>query len=213
MKRDFLKQTVPGITDEQLDAIMNEYGKSTNALRTTITGHETTIAALTTERDGLKGQVADRDKDIKDLQEQVKGNEGISQRLMDLQAKYDTDTKDLQKKLDDQADEHATEVGFAGVEFSSDLARRAAIAEFRAKGYKRGQDGKYAELPGYLEQLKKDQPGAFKAAEQPKPETPPAPTFTHQMTNNLQGNGPANPLPGLFFNKVRGFNTTPTKNE
>ena len=97
MKREFLKATIPGITDEQLDSIMNEHGKDINTLRSTITTHEATIQTLTTERDGLKGQVADRDKDIKSLREAAKGNEGLTTQLNELQTKYDTDTAALQK--------------------------------------------------------------------------------------------------------------------
>lgn len=162
MKREFLKQLIPGITDEQLNAVMNENGNDLNAMRATITQHETTIQTLTTERDGYKTQLSDRNKDIKALQEQAKGNEDLTKQLGELQTKYDTDTKALQKKLDDQAADHAIEAVFSGVQFASSLAKRAAIADFKAKGYKLGSDGKYAEADGYIAQLKKDDPAAFK---------------------------------------------------
>lgn len=214
MKREFLKQQIPGITDEQINAILNENGNDLADLRSTITKHENTIQTLTTERDGYKDQVTERDKDIKVLRDQVKGNEDLTKQLGDLQTKYDTDTKALQKKLDDQMHDRATEAVFAGVEFSSNLARTAAIAAFRAKGYKLGEDGKYAEAQSFLDQLKKDEPTAFKT-EEPKDEgkkneggnpggQPYAPRFTSPMgngTNPADGAGKSNF--GLSFNFVR----------
>ena len=100
MKREFLKQQIPGITEEQINAILNENGNDLADLRSTISRHETTINTLTTERDGYKTQLADRDKDIKELQGKAKGNEDLTKQLGELQTKYDTDTKALQKKLD-----------------------------------------------------------------------------------------------------------------
>lgn len=165
MKREFLKATIPNITDEQLDAIMQQHGNDINALRGTITTHEATIQTLTTERDGLKTQVADRDKDIKSLREAAKGNEALTTQLSDLQTKYDTDTAALQKKLEEQRDAHATERFFAGVEFTSTLAKNAAIADFRSKKFKLKEDGSYEGADSYLEQLKKENPAAFKATD------------------------------------------------
>ncbi len=103
MNREFVKTTIPGITDEQLNAIMTEYGKAVNAGNQAIE----TLKARDTEIAGLKGQITQRDKDIKDLQGKVKGNDDLTKQLDDLNAKYKTDTEALQKKLDDQAVDHA----------------------------------------------------------------------------------------------------------
>lgn len=215
MKREFVKATIPNITDEQLDAIMNEHGKTTNTLRTTISTHEATIQTLTTERDGYKGQVADRDKDIKALRDDAKANGDISQRLTDLQTKYDTDTKALQQKLDEQRNAHATERFFAGVEFTSTLAKNAAMADFRAKGFKLKEDGTYEGADTYLEQLKKENPAAFKTEEkkqEPKEQGNgnPAgngqsyqPRFTNQMTNGGKTSGGDDKVMPLNFHFVR----------
>ena len=50
MKREFIKELLPEITKEALDAIMAENGKD-------IETHKNTIATLTTERDTLKSQL------------------------------------------------------------------------------------------------------------------------------------------------------------
>ena len=206
MKRDFLKQQVPGITDEQITAILNENGNDLADLRNTITQRDQTIQTLTTERDGYKTQLDERD--IKELRGKVKDNEDLSKQLGELQTKYDTDTKDLQKKLDDQAADHATEAAFAGVNFASALAKKAAIADFKARGYKLGTDGKYAEAESYIAQLKKDDPAAFKVEEEQKKEPEPAPApqqpprFTGPISNPTPPAGGKDAL-GLSFNFVR----------
>lgn len=204
MKRDFLKQQIPGITDEQINTILNENGNDLSELRRTISTNEETIKALTTERDGYKDQVASRDKDIKALQEKAKGNDELTKQLGDLQTKYDTDTKELQKKLTDQQIDHAVQAMFADVPFVSTLAKKAAIADFKAKGYK-FENGKFVGSDGYIEQLKKDDPAAFKPVEKPdeggKPESKP-PKFTSGMNQNA-GGGQNNPF-NFSFSRVRG---------
>lgn len=221
MKREFIKTTIPGITDEQLDAIMREHGNAINAHKDTITTHEATIQALTTERDGLKGQVADLGKDIKALQDAAKGNEGLSAKLSELQTKYDTDTAALQQKLDEQRSVHATERFFAGVEFTSNLARNAAMADFRSRNFKLKDDGTFDGADGYLDQLKKDNPAAFKVTDDGKNEGDNKadgngaggstgngqsyrPRFTNQMSNGGKSGdgGDKGPIP-LGFHFVR----------
>lgn len=50
MNREFVKTTIPGITDEQLNAIMTEYSKAVNAGNQAIE----TLKARDTEIAGLK---------------------------------------------------------------------------------------------------------------------------------------------------------------
>lgn len=206
MTRDFLKKQFPDITEEQINAILNENGRDLEALRSTVAQRDQTIQTLTTERDGYKSQVTERDNDINALREQVKGNEQLTSQLNTLQTKYDNDTKALQNKLDEERGDRATESAFKDVKFSSNAARSAAISAFKAKGYKLGEDGKYAEAAGFIEQLKKDDPGAFVVEDNQPPANDgaqnPPPQFTHQMTNNQNGGSNA-PLQGLFFQPVR----------
>lgn len=163
MTRDFLKSAVEGITDEQITAILNENGKDLTESKNALALKEQELATIKTERDGLKTQIASRDADIKDLQSKVKGNEGLEQQLKDLQGKYDKDTADLKTTLSEQAISHATEKFFTGVEFSSTLAKNAAMSQFKEQGFK--LDEKTGEFVGgkdWLENLKKTEPAAFK---------------------------------------------------
>lgn len=213
MKRDFLKNL--GIADDVIDQIMAENGNDINAAKGEAATLRQELAAKDTENNGLKEQIAQRDADIKKLQESVSGNEDLSKKLGELQTKYDQDTADLKKQLDDQKAEFetsaATEKFFEGVEFSSALAREAAVAQFKAKAFKLS-DGTFQGGKEWLEDLKKSSPDAFKP--ETTPETDPtagsqAPYFSKGMQNQNPANQPpaagANPFNGWGFQQVRGF--------
>lgn len=195
MKRDELKKL--GMTDEQIDYVMDEHGKVVNAHKATVEQKDQQITALTTERDGLKAQVADRDKDITELKKQTGNTEELNQKLTELQTKYDTDTKDLQTKLDSQARSHAAEKFYSNVEFTSSFAKKAALAEFEAANLE-FKDGAYVGADDFLKTQREKNPDAFKAAEPPKePEAPkpkfadpnppqPKPKAKHSLTELMQ---------------------------
>lgn len=171
MKREFLEAIeVNGVKlpKETIDSIMDENGKDIEAGKTALATKEQEVATLTAERDGLKTQIADRDKDIKSLREQAGNSAELNTKLTELQSKYDKDTADLQKKIADQTLDHATEKFFSQFEFASELAKKAAVADFKAQGFK--LDEKTGEFQGgkdWVEALKKSDPAAF------KPETNP----------------------------------------
>ena len=72
MKRDEVKAQVPGLTDEQLDWLMNENGKDITAEKGKATALQTQVADLTaqlnTAQDGLK---AFEGVDVNDLKAQI----------------------------------------------------------------------------------------------------------------------------------------------
>jgi hypothetical protein len=168
MKREFFETFEVGgakFPKEIIDAIMAENGKDIEALKAALAEKEAAVVALTTERDGLSTQIKDRDKDIKALREQAGNSEALNKQLTDLQGKYDTDTAALQKQLTDQSFTHATDKFFSGVEFASELAKKAAISDFKEQGFKFGNDGKCEPGAAWLEALKKSDPAAFKVKE------------------------------------------------
>lgn len=160
MKREELK--AKGLTDEQIDFIMAENGKDINASKAAADKAQQDLKAEQERAKGLQAQIDSRDKDIKDLQDKAKDNEGISQQLTQLQEKYTRETQDLQKRLADQQADFAIEKAFASVPFASNLAKRAAIADFRAKGYKLNDKGEFSEAESFIANLKKEDPAAFK---------------------------------------------------
>lgn len=174
MKREFIKGLIPEITDEQLKAIMDENGKDVETLKTSLTAKEQELATKTTEADAFKTQLAERDNDITALKEQAGNSETLNTKITELQGKYDADTTKLKADLDKQAYSHQVEKFFTPLEFTSNLARQAAIGEFEKRGFKLEGD-KFLGGEDFITELKTKEPGAFKAPPEPAPEPAPAP--------------------------------------
>lgn len=100
--------------------------------------------------------MVDRDKDIADLRKNAGDNEALNKKLTDLQAKYDSDTASLNKKLDEQARDHATEKLFADYKFTSAYAKKAAIAEFRS-GNPEFKDGKFTGAADIIKKMQDEE--------------------------------------------------------
>lgn len=207
MERDFLKKL--GLDDDMIDKVMAQHGKDIEAAkRAEADAQKQAVAAKDTEITGLKEQIAQRDKDIKALQGSNDDAAAVKKQLEDLQGKYKTDTDALNKKLKDQKEgferQTATEKFFAGVDFSSELARKAALAEFSDKAFKLENDV-FVGGKEWLEDLRKNSPDAFKPSGDP--DDNPAggkPNFGGSVKGQ-GGNGggkPENPF---------GFNFTPIR--
>lgn len=204
MTREDITKQFPDATKEQIKALLDIHSADIDKVKGDTDAMNQQISAKDTEITGLKEQLTQRDKDIKALQDSAKDASAIQQQLTDLQTKYNDDTKALNKKLADQQNEfnvtRATEKFFSGVEFSSTLAKDAAMAQFKAKGFK--LDGEtFQGGKEWLEALKKEQPDAFKAADPEPTPTPPKPKFTNPITPP-GGKGDENPF---------SFNFTPVR--
>lgn len=112
MKREFLEGL--GLDKETIDSIMGEHGKSVEAQKTKVTD-------LTTERDDYKSQLAQRDKDLKDLKKKAEGSEELQTQLADLQSKYHTEKGEYEQKLKDTQLSSAIKLALAGKVHDSDI--------------------------------------------------------------------------------------------
>ncbi|MGQ5708820.1 phage scaffolding protein [Lactobacillus sp. PSON] len=90
MKRNQLKEL--GLTDEQINQVMDLNGKDINSVKEE-------VSTLTTANENFKSQIAERDKDLKNLRSQVKDNEDLSNQFKELQGKYKNDTTKLTNEL------------------------------------------------------------------------------------------------------------------
>lgn len=213
MKRDFLKDL--GIEGDVIKQIMDENGKDVEEAKKGIEDLKQQVASKDTEISGLREQIAQRDADIEALRTASADNESLKTQLTELQAKYSIDTTELQRRLRDQATEFetskATEAFFNGVEFSSQLAREAAIAQFKSKDFKL-ENGTFQGGKEWLEELRKNSPDAFKAVEaDPAISNPQQPYFTKNINpaNSASAatppGGGGNPFGGWNFQQVRNF--------
>lgn len=201
MKRDYLKGL--GLAEDAINGIMAENGKDIESAKGDLENVKQQLAAKDTELEGYKSQIAKRDADIDTLKATVKDGNAFKAQLDELKAKYDQDTADFKAQLAAQQTaferDRAMEKFFSGVEFSSGLAKDAAIAQFKAKKFTL-DNGTFIGATEWINELRTSMPDAFKAKEEPKPETPKAPQFSKPMNGGTPDN--ANPF-SFSFNSVR----------
>lgn len=184
MKRDFLeglgldKETVDKILDENSRDIGREKQKADQA-------KEDLTAA--------QQQLADRDKDIAELQKSSGDAECIRKQLEELQGKYTKETEAYKAQLAerDYSDAMSRTILAKGIKFSSKAAEKAYISDLKAKGLEL-KDG---ELTGFDEwhkaQMEAD-PTAFQTGK-------PAPRFVNPVGT---GGAPAAESKGAMYAKL-----------
>lgn len=113
---------------------------------------------LKTQADGLDKQVKEANATI----ESYKGMdiEGIKKSADDWKTKYETDTAQLQEQMRQQTYDYEAERYLAKYKFSSELAKKAALTEFREKKFQL-QDGAFLGADDYMKQMKEANPTAF----------------------------------------------------
>lgn len=79
MNREKLKEL--GLTDEQVESVIALHGASVH-------GMNTKISELQTSENALKQQIAERDKDLKNLKSQLDDNEESKGKFAELQKQY-----------------------------------------------------------------------------------------------------------------------------
>lgn len=137
MKRSFL--SAMGLSDEQIDSIMSEHGKTANGLRD--------------EVDGLKDELGNRDKQIKDLQGSTGDAEDLKTKLAaaeqkntEWQTKYNQSQKTASVKLAVAKDAHDAD----------DIVRFIDIEKLNVK-----EDGTIEGLDAEVSRLKESKPYLF----------------------------------------------------
>ncbi len=158
MKREEIKTLIPEITKEALDAIMDMNGKDIEAAKANIT-------ALTTERDGLKAQLADANTAIQSYKDM--DIEGVKQSVKDWETKYNTDTQKLKDDLAAANYGFAVERAVSGLKFTSESAKKAFVADLTGKKLP-VQEGKLLGLEDFTKTYRETDPGAFAPADDDK---------------------------------------------
>lgn len=124
--------------------------------------HDNKVKELTTELDGVKGQLTEANTTIQSYKDM--DIDGIKKSATEWQQKYETDTKSLQEKLDAQATEFAARTYLAGYQYTDDLVKDAIYAKFMAKAFRRSEDGKFEGADSWMEEMQKTYPGSFAAS-------------------------------------------------
>lgn len=140
MKRDEVKAIIPGITDEQLDKVMDLNGAD-------IEKHKQTIATLTTERDTARTQLGE-------------ANEKLEGYDPDWKTKAADAARKAQEQVDALQSDFAAQGAVSGVKFSSESAKKAFLADLKAKNLPL-QEGKLLGFDDFLADYRKSDPAAF----------------------------------------------------
>lgn len=106
MEREFLEKQ--GLNADQISAVMSQYGKDVNGIKD---GYESKISSLNSNVETLKGQVTDRDKQIKDLSSAAKDNEDLKAKFADAQKEIAESDKKYKAQLQEQKKNFAIQQG------------------------------------------------------------------------------------------------------
>lgn len=149
MKTEDLKEQ--GLTDEQIQYVMKEYGKDVKKLQK---DNET----LTADRDNWKSKA-------KTAEETLKGFDGIDPEqiqkdLKEWQKKAEDAEKDYKEKLYERDFADALGKEFETIKFSSEAAKKQIMNDVKAAGLKL-HDGKILGLNDLIAQMKESDASAF----------------------------------------------------
>ena len=175
MKTDELKAW--GLTDEQSEKVMAQYGKD--------------VSKLQKENEKL---TADRDKEKEradTAEETLKKFDGVDVETMQAElATWQQKAKDAEKdyadKLAQRDFEDALKEEISGYKFTSEAAKKAIMAEIREAGLK-VKDGKILGLSDLLAQMKEKDASAFVDEKQEQLEAGRAKPFTGPLNPNGGG--------------------------
>lgn len=185
MKRDFLKSL--GLEDEAIDKIMSENGKDLEKAKQ---ANEKTVQEL----EKTKSELEAKDQLINDANaeiEKYKGMDidGIKKSADEWKTKYETDTAEFQKKLQEKDYDFAVDKFMSQHKFVSDFTRNAFVEDFKKQGLKLGEDGKFLGADDYIKGFQEKNAGVFMVEEAPRELIPEIvkPTDTSNQNNNNNG--------------------------
>ena len=173
--------TVPEDKKAEFDKLMIDNYKTISE----VNNIQTKLDKAEGERDTYKTKydedIKQRDSDIKDLQTKLK-NAGtdadklktLETDLATLQTNYDTSKAEYEKKLSQQAYEFAIREKVSSIKFSSELAKKAFIADAMKEDMKL-KNGELQGFDSFLESYRSNDAGAF-IAENTQPDTQQKPT-------------------------------------
>lgn len=144
MKREFLEGLE--LNKETIDTIMAEYGKTTQGLRE--------------ERDNLKTQVEDANKEIQSYKEM--DIDSIKKSADDWKTKYEEMEANQKAEKEKSIRNERTNAFFNDIKFASESAKAGVIAQFNEKDFKYDEETKkFLGANEWLKDLKEKDSGAF----------------------------------------------------
>ena len=179
MKRDELIKL--GLTEDQATAVLNAYADE-------LKGYvpQSRLSEVIEERNGLKDQIKERDKQIETLKASAGDNQALKDQIAELQKQNSDATKEYEGKITQLRLDNAVDVALSGAKAKNTKAVRALLDLTKAKV---GEDGKVEGLDAQIKAIQKSDAYLFESAEATPPQTP----GIKGVTPKDSGNG--NPAP------------------
>jgi len=167
--------------------------------------YEDELAAKGKQIETLNGTIGSRDNDLADLRKQLEeAGEGyikldeLQAALVDLQGKYDADTKAYKEQLHQQAYEFAANRFADTLEFTSAAAKREFVRAMMDAELKMDKKGEIIGRQDFADSYKEDNADSF-VTKNEEPATPPTPEAASvkpqpQFVSSTPGTVAAKPL-------------------
>ena len=175
MKREELKEL--GLTDDQATAVINAFSE---ALKGYVP--KARLDEVIADRNGLKEQVAERDKQIDTLKASAGDNQALKDKIAELQTQNTNAAQEYEKQLTQLRLDNAVDIAITGAKARNGKAVRALLDLTKSKV---GEDGKVEGLDAQLKAIQKSDPYLFADAAPPVP----------QITGGKIQEGNGNPAP------------------
>ena len=159
MNREFLKEL--GLTDEQIDSVMKEHGKTINDTKE----KADKVDSLESQIEDYKQQLEERDNQLNELSEKAKGNEELTAQIDELKEQNEQTKTEYEEKLQQQAFEHKLESTLTAAKVKNVKAVKALLDLDSIK-----LDGdNLLGLDDQLDNLKENESYLFETEEKPNP--------------------------------------------
>ena len=143
MQREFLQNL--GLSDEQVQAVLTQHGKSTNEIKGKLAQAEEQVT-------DLQQQISDRDKQLKKLEKATGDNQELAQEIDKLRKENEQRSKDFQVKIAEQAKDFAIGNALRDAGAKNVKATRALLDLDKVSV---GEDGQLFGITDQLEELQK----------------------------------------------------------
>ena len=141
MKREDVKAIIPGITEEQLQQLMDLHSDD-------IGTHKQSIDTLKAERNAARTQLADANKKLEGYDPEWK-------------TKADQARQQAEQQVAEMKAGYAATSAASSLKFTSDSAKKAFMADLKAKKLPLQDDGTLLGFDDYVKSYKQTDPGAF----------------------------------------------------
>ena len=155
MTREQIAKIFPEATTDQISGLLNLHHEELQGVREE-------LSTATAERDTYRTQLDGANNTIKSYQDM--DIDGIRQSAKDWETKYNEDTAALQGQLADMRYNQAAQAATEGLKFSSASAKKAFMADLRAKELEVSDKGLNG-FDDFLKSYQESDPDAFAAEE------------------------------------------------